>query len=313
MPQLLVRLANGTFYFGPANGSTQGGTKIPSWGQRTAGDFNTAPDPSFIGYAIQDVFIHRNRLGLLADENVILSRAKSFFDFFPETVSTVLDTDPIDLSASSNRVSVLRYAVPNQDELILFSDQLQFRLSSDAAGLTPASATVSVVTAFEADTTVRPLQAPSGIVFAQTNGSWTQFREFSVRGAGTALIGSAPSLTDHCPTFIPAGVTQLAGNDTAGVWFAISKTAGNLDRIYAYKYSDRGGANGGRAPSPGELALERGDVRLLLHGERARPGDGLARVCEGARGQARALAGTGGRAGARRARARAAAREEARR
>ena len=244
MPQLLVRLYDGTFYFGPANGSTQGGTKIPSWGQRTAGDFNTAPDPSFIGNAIQDVFIHRNRLGLLADENVILSRAKSFFDFFPETVSTVLDTDPIDLSASSNRVSVLRYAVPNQDELILFSDQLQFRLGSDAAGLTPASATVSVVTAFEADTTVRPLQAPSGIVFAQANGSWTQFREFSVRGAGTALIGSAQSLTDHVPTFIPAGVTQLAGNDTAGVWFAISKTAGSLDRIYAYKYSDRGGAQG---------------------------------------------------------------------
>jgi hypothetical protein len=244
MPQLLVRLSDGTFYFGPANGSTQGGTKIPSWGQRTAGDFDTAPDPSFIGYAIQDVFIHRNRLGLLADENVILSRAKSFFDFFPETVTTVLDTDPIDLSASSNRVSVLRHAVPNQDELILFSDQLQFRLSSDAAALTPASATVSVLTAFEADMAVKPLQAASGIVFAQTNGSWSQFREFSVRGAGTALIGSAPNLTDHVPTFIPAGVTQLAGNDTAGVWFAISSTAGSLDRIYAYKYADRGSAQG---------------------------------------------------------------------
>ena len=244
MPQLLARLSDGTFYFGPANGTTQGGTKIPSWGARTAGDFDTAPDPSFIGYAIQDVFIHRNRLGLLADENVILSRTKSFFDFFPETVATVLDTDPIDLSASSNRVSVLRYAVPNQDELVLFSDQLQFRLSSDAAGLTPASAMVSVLTAFEADTTVRPLQAASGIVFAQANGSWSQFREFSVRGAGTTLIGSAPSLTDHVPTFIPAGVTQLAGNDTAGVWFAISKAAGSLDRIYAYKYSDRGSAQG---------------------------------------------------------------------
>jgi hypothetical protein len=244
MPQLLVRLADGTFYFGPANGSTQGGTKIPSWGQRTAGDYDTAPDPSFIGYAIQDVFIHRNRLGLLADENVILSRTKAFFDFFPETVTTVLDTDPIDLSASSNRVSVLRYAVPNQDELILRSDQLVFRLSSDAAGLTPASATVSVLMAFDADMAVKPLQVASGIIFAQSNGSWTQFREFSVRGAGTALTGSAPSLTDHVPTYIPAGVTQLAGDETASVWFAISKAAGYQDRIYAYKYSDRGGAQG---------------------------------------------------------------------
>jgi len=242
MPQLLVRLADGTFYFGPANGTTQGGTTIPTWGKRTAGDFDTAPDPSFIGHPIQDVFIHRNRLGLLADENVILSRAKSFFDFFPETVTTVLDTDPIDLSASSNRVSVLRHAVPNQDELLLFSDQLQFRLSSDAAGLTPASAATSMLTAFEVDTAVRPLQAASGIVFAQTNGSWSQFREFSIRNVGSSQVGSAPSLTDHVPTFIPAGVTQLTGNDAAGVWFAITTAAQN--RIYVYKYSDRGGAQG---------------------------------------------------------------------
>jgi len=244
MPQLLVRLADGTFYFGPANGSTQGGTKIPSWGQRTAGDYDTAPDPSFIGYAIQDVFIHRNRLGLLADENVILSRAKAFFDFFPETVTTVLDTDPIDLSASSSRVSVLRYAVPNQDELILRSDQLVFRLSSDTAGLTPASASVSVVMAFEGDVAVKPLQVASGIVFAQSNGAWSQFREFSVRGAGASVAASAPSLTDHVPTFIPAGVTQLAGDETASAWFAISKKAGYQDRIYAYKYLDRGGTLG---------------------------------------------------------------------
>ena len=242
MPQLLVRLTDGTFYFGPADGTTQGGTTIPTWGKRTAGDFDTAPDPSFIGHPIQDVFIHRNRLGLLADENVILSRAKSFFDFFPETVTTVLDTDPIDLSASSNRVSVLRHAVPNQDELLLFSDQLQFRLSSDAAGLTPASAATSMLTAFEVDTAVRPLQAASGIVFAQTNGSWSQFREFSIRNAGSSQVGSAPSLTDHVPTFIPAGVTQLTGNDAAGVWFAITTAAQN--RIYVYKYSDRGGAQG---------------------------------------------------------------------
>jgi hypothetical protein len=243
MPHLLVRLSDGTFYFGPANGSTQGGTKIPSWGQRTAGDFDTAPDPSFIGHAIQDVFIHRNRLGLLADENVILSRAKAFFDFFPETVTTVLDTDPIDLSASSNRVSVLRYAVPSQDELILFSDQLQFRLSSDAAGLTPASATVSVLTAFEEDLTSRPLQTASGIVFAQTNGSWTQLREFGLRGTGASVIASAPSLTDHVPAFIP-GLSQLTGNDTASIWFAITFVPGYQDRIYCYKYADRGAAGG---------------------------------------------------------------------
>lgn len=244
MPHLLIRLPSGSFYFGPANGSTQGGITVPTWGQRTAGDYDTAPDPSFIGKAIQGVFIYRNRLGLLADENVILSRARDYFEFFPETVTTVLDTDPIDLTASSNRVSVLRHAVPTQDELILFSNQLQFRLSTGDAALTPATAMVSILTAYEADMTVEPLQTAAGIVFAQSNGSWQQFREFSIRGAGTALVGAAPSLTDHVPTLIPSGVSRLVGNDTAGVWFAITMAAGFQDRIYVYKFADRSTGSG---------------------------------------------------------------------
>lgn len=241
MPHLLVRLANGSFYFGPANGSTQGGTKIPLWGERAAGDYDTAPDPSFIGYPIQGVFIHRNRLGLLADESQILSRAKSFFDFFPETVATVLDSDPIDLSASSNKVSVLRHAVSSQDELILWSDQLQFRFASGGQSLTPSTAAISQLTAYESDSAVAPLQVAGGIVFAQNNGTWTQFREFALRGVGTALTGAAPSITDHVPTYIPAGIRQLAANDTAGIWFAIT---GTDSRLYVYKYADRGAANG---------------------------------------------------------------------
>lgn len=239
MPQVLVRLPDGTFYFGPANGSTQGGLKMPAWGERTAGDYNTAPDPSFIGSPIQDVFIHRNRMGVLSDENKILSRSKAFFDFFPETVTQVLDTDPIDLTASSNRISVLRHAFSNQDELLLFSEQLQFRVASGEASLTPQSAQVSVLTAYEVDCSIRPLQVAGGIVFGQTSNGWTQFREFSLRGVGTAVVGIAPSVTDHVPTYIPAGVRQLAGNDTAGVWFAITKATEAQDRIYVFKYADR--------------------------------------------------------------------------
>ena len=197
MPHLLIRLPDGTFWYGPANGSTVGGVKVPSWGQRTTGDYITAPDPSFIGQAVNDVFIYKNRLGFLADENVILSRVREFFEFFPETVTTVLDTDPIDVVASNNRVSVLRYAVPYQDELILFSAQYQFRFNAAETVLTPRTAQITVLTQFEVDVRVRPQQAGGGIIFCQANGKWSQFREFSVRGAGTALTADAQDLTGY--------------------------------------------------------------------------------------------------------------------
>lgn len=244
MPHLLVRLPNGTFYFGPANGSTQNGITIPTWGQRVAGDYDTAPDPSFIGNPINDIFIYKNRLGFLSDENVILSRVRQFFEFFPETVTTVLDTDPIDVVASNNRVSVLRYAIPYQDELILFSPQYQFRFNAAETVLTPATAQITVLTQFEVDINVRPQLAGGGIVFCQANGDFSMFREFSVRGAGTALTADAQDLTGYVSAFVPSNVFAMTVNDTSNAVFSISSAAGYENRIYVYKYFIRNAGSG---------------------------------------------------------------------
>ena len=252
MPHLLVALPDGTFFFGPANGSTQSGTingvawevKIPSWGERIAGDTTTAPDPSFIGNPINDIFIYKNRLGFLADENVILSRVRSLFDFFPETVTTVLDSDPIDVVASNNRVSILKYAIPYQDELILFSSQYQFRFNAAETILTPATAQITVLTQFEIDTNVRPQLAGGGIIFCQANGDFSQFREFSVRGAGTALTADAQDLTGYVSAYVPSDVFKITVNDTSNAVFALSHKTGFTNRIYVYKYFLRSGSGG---------------------------------------------------------------------
>ena len=252
MPHLLVALPDGTFFFGPANGSTQSGSingvawevKIPSWGERIAGDTETAPDPSFIGNPINDIFIYKNRLGFLADENVILSRVRSLFDFFPETVTAVLDSDPIDVVASNNRVSILKYAVPYQDELILFSSQYQFRFNAAETILTPATAQITVLTQFEIDTNVRPQLAGGGIIFCQANGDFSQFREFSVRGAGTALTADAQDLTGYVSAYVPSSVFKVTVNDTSNALFALSHKTGFKDRIYVYKYFLRSSGGG---------------------------------------------------------------------
>lgn len=255
MPHVLIR-TNATpaeFWFGAADDQTvasiPGG--VPAWGQRTCGDYETAPDPSFIGYSISDVFIYKNRLGFLADENVILSQTREFFKYFPATVTAVLDTDPIDLVASNNRVSVLKYAVPYQDELILFSAQYQFRFNAAETVLTPKTAQLTVLTQFEVDTNVRPQQAGGGIIFAQQNGEWSQMREFSVRGAGTALTADAADLTGYVSSYIPSQLFKMTVNDTGNSLFAISGkepsgpgTTDYRDRIYVYKYFYRNQGQG---------------------------------------------------------------------
>ena len=253
MPHALVRLPGGDFYFGPFDGVTVDGIELPVWGDRTCGDFDTVPGPSFIGNFIADIFVYKNRLGFLADENVILSRTGEFFGFFPETVTTVLDTDPIDVIASNNRVSVLNYAVPYQDELILFSAQYQFRFNAADSVLTPRTAQLTVLTQFEVNTTIRPQQAGGGIIFAQENGDWSQVREFSIRGSGTALTADAADLTGYVSSYVPAGLYKMTVNDTGNALFAISGRnqsvvgTGPVDfrnRVYVYKYFFRNGGGG---------------------------------------------------------------------
>ena len=239
MPHALVRLPDGTFYFGPVDGRTVGTITLPKWGDRTCGDYDTVVDPSFIGKPINDVFVYRNRLGLLADEAVILSRSGEFFQFFPETATTSLDSDPIDITASNNRVSVLRYAVPYQDELIIFSSQSQFRLSSGDQPLTSQTSRLTVLTQYEADMGLRPSQVGSGVFFAQENGVWSRFREFAVVGSGSGLVANAADISDHVSAYVPSGIFKMAANDTGNAIFFISSRSGYENRIYVYKFFNR--------------------------------------------------------------------------
>lgn len=96
MPHTLVRNANGTFTFGKF-----------TWSARVAGDETTAPNPTFIDRQIQNIDLFRNRLVFLADENVILSAADSYDRFWPETVQTVVDSDPVDLSTGGKSINFL--------------------------------------------------------------------------------------------------------------------------------------------------------------------------------------------------------------
>ena len=132
MPHVLIRQADGNFRFTRVDGDTYtiSGTDftLPKWGERIVGDLVSSPNPSFIGQKINNVFFFRNRLGFLAADNVILSTVSEFFNFFPETVISVLDTEPIDVAASHTKVAILKHAVTMGEKLILFSEQTQFVL-----------------------------------------------------------------------------------------------------------------------------------------------------------------------------------------
>ena len=240
MPHVLIRQADGNFRFARVDGDTYtaGGQSfdLPKWGERTVGDLISAPNPSFIGNKINNVFFFRNRLGFLAGDNVILSRVSEFFNFFPETVISVLDSEPIDVAASHTKVAVLKSAVTIGEKLILFSEQTQFVLTSSADNLTPKTANVLVATEFESSADANPVGSGTSIYFLTKKGSFAGVREYIIQG--DAKIRDAANTTIHVPRLIPSGIYKMAVSNNQDILVLLGTDNPNKLYVNRWLYGD---------------------------------------------------------------------------
>jgi hypothetical protein len=217
MPHTLRLQPDASWVFGEA-----------AWDSRKAGDGSTiGPDPSFVGTTINDITLFRQRLGFLADENVVFSRASSFFDFFRTTATQLLDDDPIDLSVSHDKISVLHHALPHQDSLFVFSGQTQFRVGASEL-FTPRTAAIRAATEYSCSDAVRPASVGSKAYFLSedipgSTGSFTSVYEVSMDNAYQTVDVS--ETTAHIPSYIPGGVRWMEGCADESMLFIISDGA----------------------------------------------------------------------------------------
>lgn len=221
MPYALIRAVDGNFDF-----------QQLTWGGRTCGDDDSNPMPSFVGSTINDVFFFRNRLGFLSGENIILSRSGSYFKFFPASVASVADTDPIDVAVSTNRISILKYAVPFSEELLLWSDQAQFVLSAEGV-LTNQTIRLDLTTEFEVTDKARPYGVGRGVYFCSPRATFSSIRRYYAVQDVTA-VKNAEDVSAHVPSYIPNGVFRISGSSTEN--FITVLTAGAENMIYVYKF-----------------------------------------------------------------------------
>ena len=235
MPHLLIRTADGNFRFCKADGSsyTVSATSYtePEFASRTVGDETTSPDPTFVGRKINDIFFYRNRLGFLSDENVIFSKAGKFFTFWATTVTTAVDDDMIDLAVSHNKVSILKYAVPFNEQLVLFSDQSQFTLDAEEV-LSAKTVSINQTTEYEIDDGVKPIGLGQNIYFGISRGSFAGVREYYVNA--DTEIKDALDTTVNLPRYISGGLNGLKGSSAENTLFAFA--SGERNSLFVYKY-----------------------------------------------------------------------------
>ena len=226
MPHTLVRNANGTFTFGQFN-----------YTGRVAGDTTTAPNPTFVGSKIKNINLFRNRLVFLADENVILSAADSFERFFPETVQTLLDSDPIDISSGGTSVNFLNSSLAFANTLLLFSLHGQFRLdtgsTSVGTSLTPKTATITAITTFDIVDAIDPIGVGRTVYFGIPKGDFSGLREYFLPDA-SGPIPLSEEVTSSVPRFVPGNLISMSPSVSEEVITMISKDQPR--RVYIYKF-----------------------------------------------------------------------------
>ena len=221
LPHALIRQADGTFTFGPLE-----------WGERICGDEDSAPFPSFVGRTLNGLFFYRNRLSFLSGENVVMSEVGEFFNFFLTTVTTLVDSDVVDVAASHTKSSILHHAVAFSGGLLLFSDQSQFVLEHDTV-LSNATVSVKPVTEFEASMRAAPVSSGKTVFFATDKGEWGGVREY-ITLPDNSDQNDASDITAHVPRYVRGNVSRLECSTNEDMLLVLSEEM--RTSLWLYKY-----------------------------------------------------------------------------
>ena len=217
MPHQLVNTDVDTFEVRP----------IP-WVNRLVGDDVTNKHPSFVGQKINQSFFHNNRLGFLSADTVSMSQSGDFFNMYHASAQTVVDSDPVDLSANALKPVALHSVLPTTQGLVLFSANQQFLMSSSDGILTPTKTSIRTISSYEMDTVIDPVDTGTGISFISKTPSYTRVFTMVTRGENQNPIVSdigkvvnewIPSTID---TFIPSAQNQFiafSGQSTRYIYF----------------------------------------------------------------------------------------------
>jgi len=207
----------------------------PAWSERDVGDDITNPKPSFVGKKINKIFFYRNRIGLLAEENVILSRTNDFYNFWAKTAFTIANADPIDLQSSSLYPTDLFDAIEVNAGLLIFSASQQFLLSTDEAQMTPETARIQFISNYAFDERTVPFSLGVTAGWLNSTAERTRFHEI----AGIQAVGDPQVLEQSkiVSKLFPVDCTLIAeSTENQMILFGTE----NNKEVWGYRFHTQG-------------------------------------------------------------------------
>jgi hypothetical protein len=211
--------------------------RLEYWKARSVGDATTNPMPSFVGHTIDGISFFKNRIIFTSRQNAICSQAGDYFNFFASTVITIVDSDPIDISASSLKPIRFKHLLPVPRGLLLFGDNAQYVLETTTEAFAPKTAEINLLSAFSQSDAISPIDIGPSYVFLQEGDKATAVYEMNVGDN----IGGKPAvqeLTRPLPYYVPAAIHNFKVSQSANTFALFSKQ--DQKSIYFYRFFNAG-------------------------------------------------------------------------
>lgn len=231
MPHALIRQSDGTFILRPLSLEFD---EVLSYAPREVGDEDTNPAPTFVGRAISGMFFFSNRLGLLAQDSVILSQPGDYFNYFVGSAIAVSDADPIDMTASSTKPANLKAALGTPQGLLLFAENDQFLLGTSDVAFGPATVKLTNISNYSYNSNVLPLETGVSVLFATEADTFTKVFEMALEALEDRPIVSEN--TRIVPEYIPPNL--LISSASANNSLCLFGTGDNT--LYLFKFFNEG-------------------------------------------------------------------------
>lgn len=212
--------------------------RLEYWKSRDVGDATTNPMPSFVGNTIDGISFFKNRIIFTSRQNVICSQAGDYFNFFASTVITIVDSDPIDISASSSKPIRFQHLLPiPRAGLLLFGDNAQYVLETTTEAFAPKTAEINRLSSFSLTDTISPIDVGPSYMFVEQGDKATAVYEMNIGDN----VGGKPivqELTKPLPYYIPAAIKSLKVSQSANTFALLSQQ--DLKSVYLYRYFNAG-------------------------------------------------------------------------
>lgn len=233
MPHVLFKNTDGSFTFAKADGDfTPAGPSTFAWADREAGDALTNKNPLFVGAKIRDMVFHKNRLGFLTNDNITFSEGGEFFNFYTVSVSDSLATDRINLTINHNDAVNFHSAASFQDDLIMFGDNDQFRVTGTPV-LSNDTVQAMLLSSYRSSGEARPVVNANRIFFSFERGDYGGVYQLIPSGTVEGQY-SDTEITFHIPRYIPGDIKEMAAFGTENLMCA--RSSSETGSLFIYKY-----------------------------------------------------------------------------